>query len=576
MTKWLGWISLGVVTIILFLYYLSTSQVQLAGDIPEYYGITQSLINHQSFHLTPQDQTELEMVLHPEYFNNPGYYITGTDGNRYPVHFVFYSILVTPVRLVLEITDINPLKALVVTNVLFVTLTLAYIMKRFVRDPMQQLILLTATLLSPIAFFLSWPGPDVMYLALLLLSLAFAMHQAYFYAALMATIASWHSQPLIVVAVSMTILHFIQINRMSYKHHRIHMEFHPLTLITSAFIGLIALVPYGYNWWAFGVLTPWTSLKDGWTIINGFGLHNASLWKLYEQFFDLNIGLIWYMPVMTVAGIVSIYGLSKYSRVVGFITIVFLITAFFYQTNPAWHYGTAGFGPSRHIIFLIPLFIIALTYQKMESMSKSLGLLIAIAASQLYVLPMNGFLSPNFELTLHHNPIATYILNTTPALYSPTPEIFVDRTNHTDTDHLTTAIYKIDGVCKKAYVTYTDVEKLTTECGFIPEYAQNLLDNDFLRKSNTDRMLLTTDVTLWPDPGSCGPSYRTGDSGPYVCMKSVSDVTTYTGMQDAGRIRQVDSYDGVWRIEYGDPVRITVPPGYIAHHTALTGVYVNY
>jgi hypothetical protein len=42
-----------------------------------------------------------------------------------------------------------------------------------------------------------------------------------------------------------------------------------------------------------------------------------------------------------------------------------VITAFFYQTNPAWYHGTSGYGPSRHAIFyyLTYLFYLLLSFQ---------------------------------------------------------------------------------------------------------------------------------------------------------------------------------------------------------------------
>ena len=75
---------------LIFGAFLAVPPPQPAGDIAEYFGITESVLRHRSINLTPGDQTTLSQPLHPQYFTNPGYYIAGVDGNRYPVHFIGY------------------------------------------------------------------------------------------------------------------------------------------------------------------------------------------------------------------------------------------------------------------------------------------------------------------------------------------------------------------------------------------------------------------------------------------------------------------------------------------------------
>ena len=89
------------ITALLFTYILFFVKLEPAGDIVEYYGITESILNHGSIELTKQDEQILSRTLHPEYFKDPQYYIKGKDSNRYPVHFPFYSFLALPVRIVL-------------------------------------------------------------------------------------------------------------------------------------------------------------------------------------------------------------------------------------------------------------------------------------------------------------------------------------------------------------------------------------------------------------------------------------------------------------------------------------------
>ena len=60
--------------------------------------------------------------------------------------------------------------------------------------------------------------------------------------------------------------------------------------------------------------------------------------------------------------------------------------------------------------------------------------------------------------------MAAYLLTHAPELYTPLPEIFVDRTNGDDADHPVSAIYKTNGTCTKAYILPLDIPKLLSEC----------------------------------------------------------------------------------------------------------------
>ncbi len=322
-------------------------------------------------------------------------------------------------------------------------------------------------------------------------------------------------------------------------------------------------------------MTPWTILKDGWTLIYGFGMHNMSLQKLFEQFFDLNIGLFWYAPVLLLTGIILVSFHLRRNIPLMVISLGFMTTAFFYQTNPAWHYGTAGFGPTRHILFFLPLLIYIFTMYTKQT-TRYFIVIALFVVTQAYILNFMGFVTPPLEKTLYHSPYATFVLDHFPALYNPTPEIFVDRTHHTDLSYPTTAIYQVNGKCKKAYILLTDVDAVTKTCGPLSQQYQGKFDNDLLRKTNYTRKVKTREATLWPDPGSCVPDYLPTPNKPFICLHTQAEVLKYTGIINPERIYNIDKATGVWKIKQGDPFELTVPPGYIVNHYSFEGVYVTY
>lgn len=424
-------------------YYAFFYTPQQAGDIANYLGVTESIMNHQSLELQPDDKTYLKTIIHPAYFDNPIYYnIIGRNGNFYSMHFVAYPLLITPVRMIIEFAKLDPLRTFSIANTIIIVAVLTYLVSR--EQELKKRWLLTLLIyFSSIIFFIPWAGPDLLVLALLLLSADAWKRSSFWQASVFATLASWHSQPLLILALGMTICAWVK-----QKQH----------IKLLLLIGVITVIPYLYNLWTFGVLTPWSLLSDGWTNLYGFGIQNIRIEKLWSQFFDLNMGIFWYAPLLVIIWLCNLHK----NKV---ISTLLVLTAFAFQTNPGFHYGTAGYGPSRHIIFLVPFLIMTtLTYLSSLNQTKRIYIIGSIIVSQLFILNMNGWLSPNFENTLQFTPMAKFVLTNAPQLYNPLPELFVDRTNHIDLDHPTSAIFIVNGICKKAFILPQDIDNLLTTC----------------------------------------------------------------------------------------------------------------
>jgi len=572
------WILLFVLTIFLFVYFLFYAKVQLGGDIVEYYGITETVLNHRGFNLTKSDQTQLEKVLHPAYFQDPGYYIKGKDGNRYPVHFFFYSLLVIPFRMFLHLFHLPEIKALSLTNVIIFSFSAFIIMKWLIKRPIHKFFFLTLYCISPIMSFFVWPGPDVFMISLLTIGVFAFFQKKYAVAAIITALASWHSQPLIITSAGFCLFYAVSETQFKMIKGKVKLAFQTDFLVPCILAGIICLVPYAYNYAVFGVFTPWTILQDGWTKLNGFGVQNISLKKLFEQFFDLDMGLFWYYPLVFFWACIAIaHSILKKKWQTAFTVFLLIATAFFYQTNPGWHYGTSGYGPTRHVLFAVP-FLMYFIVTFLERKTFSFILFFILIFSQLYVLSLNKFLEPDLTDTLRHSLYTLFVLNNIPNIYNPTPAIFVDRTNQTNFTYPTSAIYKYKGQCKKAFVLKTDIQMLTNQCKTIPEKFKPALENEFLRVASYSRTVITSEATFWPDPESCASYFTPTSEKPFICMKTIQEVMKHTGITDVSRITTVATfpYPGIWKMTAGAPMAITVPPGYIINHQSIDGVYVTY
>jgi len=561
-------ISLILITFSLGFFYLSRPNVQLAGDIVEYYGITESLKNHFSFNLTNIDQQNLEKVLHPEYFLDPGYYIFGKDNNKYPVHFVFYSILATPIRLILEFTNQNPLLSLTFLNLsLILLILLALIWHERNKNP---ILLLTIFFSSPLIFFIPWPGPDIFYTLFLLISIYYFLNGKILISAIFATFASWHSQPLAIFSVVFTFYYFLTHKHILdiYNHKKIKLNFLK-PFFVSILIAFVLFVPYIFNFFAFGVFTPWTLFDNWWNQLYGFGIQNISIKKLYEQFFDLNVGIFWYSPLLFIFGMYQLIKKTFINPKYLILLNTILISALFYHTNPAWHFGTSGYGPSRHIIFLIPILIL-LTYEFLQKfpLREKIKISLILIFSQAPILYLNGYFLPNFENTLKHNHISRFVLNNYPHFYNPTPEIFIDRTLSQDFNYLSSSVYKNEkGECKKAYILKHNKDYLLRECGFIPNQYTYFFENDeYLLPKNYIRKVKTYEAKLIPQETVCLKSNN--------CISDLNEIKKIIPQKEWDRISYLEN--GVWKISFGRPFELTIPTNYKAEIYHTEGLYINF
>ncbi len=478
MSAKIPWLILIASILLLGFYFIVFAKAQIAGDVAEYYGMTVSILNHGDVSLRNNDKVEIEKYLPATYFSDPQYYMTGKNNVRYPVHFVFYSYLLIPSRILLSIFGINPLVSFPVTNIIILAAALIFIFKKYVKEPGERLFLLFLVYFSPLIFFLGWPGPEIYYICLIFLSIFAFLHKEYFLSAFLSALSSWQSQPLIIISFALTIYMVADYLLKHRKNPVQEINFRRYEwLFRPLLVFILILIPYFLSYIQFGLLTPWTNIQNGWTEINGFGLQNISLRKLYEQFFDLNMGLFWYAPFTLVTGFYYLIKRIIIDNKAIFLSAIYFITAFFYQTNPAWNYGTAGYGPTRHIVYILPLFIafaIYFLHERKLNIITSITLFILLGLQTLS-MNMNGWVNPDFRNSLRNNYYAGYILDNFPSLYTPTPEIFVDRTNQTDLDHPTSGFYKYRGYCTKAYVLSGELNNLVNQCGYIPVEQKKLI-----------------------------------------------------------------------------------------------------
>lgn len=521
---------------------------KIGGDIVEYVGITQTLTSHASLSLKDQDKAEIKKIIGPIYQENEEYYLKGRNDNRYPTHFPLYSILAMPMRQVLHALNLNELLSFSLVNITILFLTCLYVLKKGLEKESEKIPFLILLIASPILFYITWPGPELLLMCLLLLGLFLLKNGRFSLGILCMIIASWQSQPILLIPLALLLARMVS----DYKKKGFS--------IKPIFLALLIFIPNIYYFLLFESPTAFVKLTD-------FGLQNFTLQKPLELFFDLNFGLFFYGPALFVF---ALFGAIHYRKKELLpLIVICAATAISYTTITNWNHGAPGYGPNRYSLFLMPFLLFLATYFVSKNKWKDY-LLALFLIVQLPILIFNGLLFPNYNDSFGHSPYAKAILSRSPSLYNPTPEIFIERTLGTESGgSLETAVYFAQNRCRKAYVFKIDVQKVKDACGYIPQEDIDLLTNEFLKPSNSTRIFTAKAATLYPEGIDCGQD-------PTICLNSLKQVMERTGVKDAQRISPSTVVKGAWVIAWGTPVSIILPPHYIAQFAELEGRYINY
>jgi hypothetical protein len=553
----LFWVIFFALFIVFFGFFLFEPKIYYGGDLIEYFGMSESLSNHASFNLTEVDKQLLTKRFGFEYFKNPEYYPANEKGERYSTHFFFYSIFIAPVRLLMRVLKQDEMKSFRVTNVLFLFSTLYFICRFYIKKLPQRLVLLLIVLLSPIVHFIIWPGPELMYTCFILLALIFFLNDKQWLGIIFAFFASWQSQPLMFIPLSMIAAQTFTL----WKEKKMN----AIALLALESLFVLVFFPNLYYLMIFGKPTPFA-------VTNIVGASNFTLQKVIEVITDPNIGLIFYMPIMTLVGLYYLIT-KKESIIIKLFLFGSIVTPlFFFPAIINWNHGTAGYGPTRYALYIIPFLIYYFVRNFKVSVRHSI-ILVLFVGTQLFVLFFNGFFMPPLESSFKHTPYAKFILNNFPQFYNPTPEIFIERTSGKEIV-IDTVIYKDNGICKKAYVLLNRSQKLINECGYIPSQYLPQLDNEYKRIMSYSRKTMAIEAVFYPANGMCAWDFVPTKEKPYTCIRTVQDFMKLMPGAEVARIEE--GYGGIWKLLYGKAIQIEIPAGYIVDHYSTTGIYVNY
>lgn len=445
-----------IITLIISALLLSLSYIrkpELTGDGSEYFLMLESLYNHQSIELKPSDiesfdiKEDIYRFKFYEFNKDNAYsgYFESNTGEYYSYHFFFYSLTALPVKVILETFNLDVLKVFQITNALLISIVLLCISRIKDFSEVKKIGLILLSVFNPILWFIFWSHPEVFSYSFLLLSLVFVTKNKFNLAILFSSIASLQNFPLIIIPFLILLykaLLILKANNFSIKNITLS---NIRDIVISFIISLLSLLPLIFYFIKFNTISLISSS-------GGADLSLISFQRVFELFFDLNIGVLPYAPILLLSSIFLFIYLFIKLKNLRFILLISLTSLIFIlglsSSTTNWNHGTTG--SSRYVLWsIIPfiIFLFLIFFKYFEVSKKVIIFLILNTLVNLLIL-FSVFL-PNVSFgALNHSYLSKFVLDNYPSLYSPSVEIFAERTLGRENIDIENEVI-IYGDCKK-------------------------------------------------------------------------------------------------------------------------------
>lgn len=413
-----------VISIILFLSMLFIKP-RLSGDGVEYFLMVESLENHFSPDLRENDKIDTIQIFEKNGTNYPlpnlGFF-EGLSGKQYCWHFWLYSLSNIPVKLVLKLLNANELKCFQITNVIFFLLSLWIVYFALKRDILKRNLLIILFLFNPAIWYIIWSHPEIFCYSLVIISLTMMMINNMKTAILLSSIASTQNPPLIIVSLIIFLYFLIE----QYNQFKIKKTVGYLNIILAFLCIFPAFVPSIFYKIVLGYSNP--LIKTG---IAGFKY--VSLERVHSLFFDLNMGMIIYIPIIILLFFIAIFkALLKKDLKNLIIPIGIFFMAFLSTMTANWNCGCSGI--VRYAIWIIPVIIYFIILNTNFKSKLYQYVLLAGIIFQILMLIFNGGLICNIKY-LKLNNFSKFVMKYAPFLYNPEESIFTERIVGTEFYH---------------------------------------------------------------------------------------------------------------------------------------------
>lgn len=319
---------------------------------------------------------------------------------------------------------------------------------------------------SPFLPFLLWPHPDVVTGALVTSSLVFRHDGRRVAAVLAIALASLQAAPLALAAALFWAEAAWAAQRLGREPRVRSVGRLTLALTPALLPTLFALV-------AFGRPSPLV-------LAGAYDPRRLSVFRALELLVDPSLGLLPYVPLtLALALVLALVRLARRRTESderpnqAWLLAASALVAVASTGAANWNHGTVG--PSRYGLWLLP-FLFVLLAEGVEDASGRfrrivLPLAVLAALTQATIAFARGGVQAPEDYT-RHSLVARWVLERWPALYNPTTEVFIERTEgreiNPDQHRTELVVYRSAAGCRKAWVQKRHLPAMAESCGGPP------------------------------------------------------------------------------------------------------------
>lgn len=444
------------------------------GEWDDYSIVTASLINDHNVSIDEEDVifakqffTDLS-IGYDNNFSLSGYKTRNGDDMSW--YFCTYSAACVPVALVLSALNLNPSYCFYLTNLIAMILALSLCIKEYSRTDKKKVLLILMLSINPIIFYMTWISAEVFIYALMVIAILWWHERKFMRSAIILSLASTLNPVILAFGIFM-IIDFLYVIIKRYNANTIKAilgsfikEWRSIALYGSCYI--VGLIPFAYNYYEVGHinLTASSFLTDE---------PKTMIFKrFFAYLFDWNFGLLPYYNLFFILSIVLfiVALLGRYWKYVGMTLAFYGVVAGY---SIMYHINCGMSGISRYnawsaviMIFGVISYMDTLILHKITRVVSLVCISFTVIINSL-ILYFYGPIEANHTNYVYMTPIASFVLDHFPSLYSPLYSTFNSRVTHIDGGYSYTLplIYNNrEGNIRKILVAPESIEDLKSRC----------------------------------------------------------------------------------------------------------------
>jgi len=326
--------------------------------------------------------------------------LTIDDGRSLLGHFWLYSLLAVPLWRLLRLTGGNEMAVLQTMNMLWFSLAAGLVLFNGRARHGDRLWLLGLAGIGPVIWYIHWPHPEVFTWSMALAAVHLLREERFGWAALAASLGALQNLPLILLSLLAVIMALLRRDRRGAA--------------CAAAAAALSFIPSLFSLWQVGE----PHLLAGRTVLDYSLISPGRAWGVLV---DLNQGILPYMPLTLLLGLIG-GGMAVWKKHVRGILILAVLLVMVVLVGPQRNWNAGSAGMIRYAVWMVPL----LAWLAVEFVPRGRRIVwVALAGLLFQAWIVTGqFGGPDYR---RHSAPARFVLTHLPRLYSPDPQIFVER-----------------------------------------------------------------------------------------------------------------------------------------------------